>query len=291
MTDHPLTIAAALARADCLQDISDSALLDVQLLLEQVLDKPRSYLYTWPERELSTEQQQYFDDLLQRRRAGEPVAHILGWRDFWTLSLEVNSSTLIPRPDTERLVELALEQLPDGPYHVADLGTGTGAIALALASERPGWQLYATDRVDGAVELAERNRRRLRLNNVRILQGSWCQPLQAAAVGSLDMIVSNPPYIDPADPHLDQGDVRFEPRSALVAEQAGLADIRMIAEQSRSCLKPGGWLLLEHGWDQGRAVRECLHQRGYPGAETFTDLGGRDRVTLAQLAPEPTGAA
>lgn len=213
---------------------SDSARFDAELLLCHVLDKPRSYLFTWPERELTEAQQSAFAALLARREAGEPVAYLIGQREFWGLPLEVSAATLIPRPDTETLVECALELLPEGPYRVADLGTGTGAIALALASERPAWQLVATDRVDAAAALARRNRDRLGLANVEILTGSWCEPLS----GHFEMILSNPPYIDPQDPHLSQGDVRFEPRSALVAAESGLADIRLIAEQAPEV--PGG---------------------------------------------------
>ena len=274
-----INIAKALAKAESLQQISDSPQLDVQLLLEQVLEKPGSYLYTWPERPLTEQQQAAFMDMLRRRQAGEPVAHILGYRDFWTLSLAVNATTLIPRPDTERLVELALERVPDGPYHVADLGTGTGAIALSLASERPRWMLYATDRLEDAVQLAEQNRQRLNITNVRLQVGSWCEPLKTLSAEPLDMIVSNPPYIDPEDPHLKQGDVRFEPRSALVADHSGMADIELIALQAVDCLKKGGWLLLEHGYDQGERVREILIEHGYLDVETFVDLGGQERVT------------
>lgn len=271
-----LSIAAVLAQATP-RIASDSARLDAELLLCHVLDKPRSYLFTWPERTLSESQQSAFEALLVRREAGEPVAYLLGQREFWGLPLEVSADTLIPRPDTETLVEAALEQLPDGDHRVADLGTGTGAIALALASERPGWQLVASDRVAAAAALARRNRDRLGLGNVEILVGSWCQPLS----GCFDMIVSNPPYIDPRDPHLEQGDVRFEPRSALVAEEAGLADIRLIAEQARQYLATAGWLLLEHGRDQDAAVRTLLQSLGYSQAQTLADLGGRPRVTRA----------
>lgn len=256
---------------------SDSARFDAELLLCHVLDKPRSYLFTWPERELTEAQQSAFAALLARREAGEPVAYLIGQREFWGLPLEVSAATLIPRPDTETLVECALELLPEGPYRVADLGTGTGAIALALASERPAWQLVATDRVDAAAALARRNRDRLGLANVEILTGSWCEPLS----GHFEMILSNPPYIDPQDPHLSQGDVRFEPRSALVAAESGLADIRLIAEQARKYLAAGGWLLFEHGWEQGAAVRALLLSLGYSQAQTRNDLGGRPRVTLA----------
>lgn len=278
MLTDALTIQAALALGSAKID-SDSARLDSELLLCHLLDKPRSYLFTWPDRVLSDEQREGFEALLERRIAGEPVAHLTGMRGFWSLDLEVTPDTLIPRPDTETLVEAALARLPDGPYRVADLGTGSGAIALALAGERPQWQLVATDRIEAAADLARRNRDRLGLSNVEILCGSWCAPL----TGTFDMILSNPPYIDSADPHLDQGDVRFEPRSALVADEQGLADIRAISEQARAYLKPSGWLMFEHGFEQAEAVRTLLERLGYAEAETLSDLGGNPRVTLARF--------
>ncbi|MBV0932560.1 peptide chain release factor N(5)-glutamine methyltransferase [Marinobacterium weihaiense] len=274
MTD--VSVAAALARAAELTGLSDSPRADIELLLCEVLDRPRSFLFTWPDKTLDAAQQARFEQLLARRKQGEPVAHLLGYRDFWTLRLKVSPDTLIPRPDTETLVEQALERLPAGPARVADLGTGTGAVALALASERPQWQLVATDLHPGAVALARDNARSHQLTNVEILQGSWCVPL----TGRFDMIVSNPPYIDPEDPHLQQGDVRFEPLTALTADDKGLADIRQIAEQALDHLCCGGWLLFEHGYDQGAAVRALLTGLGYARVQTVQDLGGNDRVTL-----------
>lgn len=273
MTD--VCVADALAKAELLVNVSDSPRVDVELLLCEVLDKPRSWLFTWPDKALSSEQQAAFDQLLARRLQGEPVAHLLGYRDFWTLRLKVSTDTLIPRPDTECLVEQALSLLPNQPARVADLGTGTGAIALALASERPAWQLQATDFHPGAVALARTNAELNQLNNVEVLQGSWCEPLS----GRYDMLVSNPPYINPEDPHLQQGDVRFEPLTALIAEEEGMADIRQIAEQATRHLCNGGWLLFEHGYDQGDAVRQCLTCLGYAEVETVRDLGGNERVT------------
>ncbi|UTW11481.1 peptide chain release factor N(5)-glutamine methyltransferase [Marinobacterium rhizophilum] len=269
-----LTIARALQCAPQLVN-SDSARLDLELLLCHLLECGRTYLFMHPERVLSSPQAAAFEALLQRRLAGEPVAHLTGRRGFWTLDLEVSADTLIPRPDTETLVEQALELLPDGDFRVADLGTGTGAIALALASERSQWSLTGCDRIAAAVALAQRNAARLGIGNARFVEGSWFEPL----AGRFAMVVSNPPYIDPADPHLGRGDVRFEPASALVAEDAGLADIRHIATGARSVLEPGGWLLFEHGFDQGAAVRGLLDELGYGEVVTVPDLGGRDRVT------------
>lgn len=271
-----MNIEQAVAQHARLQEMSDSSRLDAELLLCHVLQQPRSYLFTWSDRELSPEQVDTYEALLQRRLQGEPVAHLIGSQAFWTLDLEVTPDTLIPRPETETLVEVALDKLPDGPYRVADLGTGTGAIALSLASERRRWQVVGCDRVDAAVQLAERNRQRLEISNAEFVQGSWFEPLQ----GGFDMIVSNPPYIDPEDPHLLQGDVRFEPLSALIADNQGMADIEQIARTARTYLNPNGWLLFEHGYDQGPVSRELLQQLGYTNVETIQDLGARDRVTL-----------
>ncbi|MEL6116432.1 peptide chain release factor N(5)-glutamine methyltransferase [Photobacterium sp. SP02] len=256
---------------------SDSPQLDAAVLLCHVLDKPRSYLLTWPEKVLTDQQSAAFSALLARRESGEPVAYITGEREFWSLPLKVAPHTLIPRPDTERLVEAALEKMP-AAASVLDLGTGTGAIALSLASERPDCQFTGIDLRPEAAALAEENRRALQLQNVRILCGSWFNPLPDNA--RFDVIVSNPPYIDANDPHLARGDVRFEPRTALVAEDAGLADIRHICAQSRTFLTPGGWLLLEHGYQQGEAVRGIFYHLGYQQVITVQDYAGQDRVSL-----------
>jgi len=271
-----MRIDQVLALSASLEATSDSARLDIELLLCAVLDKPRSYLFTWPEKTLSADELSQLEGFVERRKQGEPVAHIVGHTGFWTLQLAVTPDTLIPRPDTERLVELALDKIPAQGGRVADLGTGSGAIALALASERPDCQLVGCDRVQDAVALAERNRQQLGLNNAEFVQGSWFEPL----TGRFDLIVSNPPYIDPADPHLSQGDVRFEPDSALTAGEQGMADIRHIAEQAPQYLQPGGWLMFEHGYDQGPASVALLQQLGYQAVATEQDYGNRDRVTL-----------
>lgn len=257
---------------------SDSPQLDAAVLLCHVLEKPRSYLLTWPEKEPSDEQFTQFEALLARRITGEPVAYILGEREFWSLPLKVSPFTLIPRPDTERLVELALEKIPTQACTVLDLGTGTGAIALAIASERNDAQVTGIDLRPEAAELAAENGQRLNIQNARFLAGSWYTPLASDELFAV--IVSNPPYIDAADPHLVLGDVRFEPKTALVADDNGLADIQIISEQGRQHLQTGGWLLMEHGFEQGEAVRHIFQELGYHLVSTAQDYAGLDRVTL-----------
>ncbi|MFQ2093472.1 peptide chain release factor N(5)-glutamine methyltransferase [Aeromonas taiwanensis] len=259
----------------------ESPRADADALLCHLLECRRSYLMTWPERELDAAQQATLQGWLARRLNGEPIAHLIEEREFWSLPLKVSPATLIPRPDTEVLVEQALARLPSGPCALLDLGTGTGAIALALKSERPDADVWAVDRMPDAAALARVNSATLGLP-VTVRDGSWFEPLSGAP--RFAMIVSNPPYIDGADPHLDQGDVRFEPRSALVADEAGLADIRLIVAGAPAHLVPGGWLLLEHGWDQGAAVRQLLLQQGYDQVETVRDYGDNERVTLGRLA-------
>ncbi|CAM4230113.1 peptide chain release factor N(5)-glutamine methyltransferase [Vibrio agarivorans] len=259
---------------------SESPSLDASLLLCHILDKPRSYLLTWPEKALSEQELSQLELFVIRREKGEPMAYILGFREFWSLNLKVATSTLIPRPDTERLVELALDKAMDQEGDILDLGTGTGAIALALASELPKRQVFGVDFQQSAFELASENRDRLQLHNAQFMQGSWYEPIQPGA--KFAVITSNPPYIDAADPHLDQGDVRFEPKTALVADDNGLADIRYITEHARQYLATGGWLLLEHGYQQGEAVREILVEFGFDSVSTEKDFGDNDRVTLGQ---------
>ncbi|MBD9499185.1 peptide chain release factor N(5)-glutamine methyltransferase [Pseudomonas sp. BGr12] len=258
---------------------SPSARLDAELLLAAALGKPRSFLRTWPERVVSREAHDLYDRYLARRVAGEPVAYILGRQGFWSLDLEVAPHTLIPRPDTELLVETALALLPASPSRVLDLGTGTGAIALALACERLSWQVLGVDRIPEAVALAERNRERLRLANVAFRASHWFSAVEGERFA---LIVSNPPYIPSTDPHLKQGDVRFEPSSALVAGQDGLDDIRLIIEQAPNHLENGGWLMLEHGFDQPDAVRDLLLSRGFSAVESRRDLGGHERISLGR---------
>ena len=230
----------------------ESPRADADALLCHLLDCRRSYLMTWPEHELDAAQQATLAGWLARRLNGEPIAHLIGEREFWSLPLKVSPATLIPRPDTEVLVEQALARVPMDAcgVRVLDLGTGTGAIALALKSERPGVDVWAVDRIAAACELARDNATRLALT-IEVRCGSWFEPVQEER---FTLIASNPPYIDEQDPHLEQGDVRFEPLTALVAADSGMADIVHIIEQSRNALVSGGFLLLEHGWQQGEAA-------------------------------------
>lgn len=264
---------------------SDSAKLDVEILLSLVLNKARSYLLTWPEKKLSDTQLLAFINLLSRRAKGEPIAYITGTKEFWSLPLLVSEATLIPRPDTETLVELVLElHGDDKQLSCLDLGTGTGAIALALASEVATWEIEAVDFNSEAVALAKQNAENLNLSQVNIYQSNWF--LQVSNNKKFDLIVSNPPYIDSNDINLSQGDVRFEPASALVASEQGLADIKHIAFESRHYLNAGGKLFFEHGFEQGSAVRALLSDLGYINAQTKQDLNGHERISWATYPSE-----
>lgn len=255
----------------------DTASLDAELLLAHVLHKSRTWLHTWPEYELNAEQTMKFKRLVARRVGGEPVAHLLGRQEFWSLDLRVTADTLIPRSETEQLVEQALQRIPPtAAWRIADLGTGTGAIALALAKERPRCQILATDRSAAALAVARENARRNHLSNVTFHLGNWFEALQHEA--PFDLIVSNPPYIKETDPHLTQGDVRFEPSTALQAGPDGLVDLQHLIGQALTHLKPDGWLLLEHGYDQGEAVVQLLKQAGYTQVSDTPDLAGLPRV-------------
>ncbi|EPE1851527.1 peptide chain release factor N(5)-glutamine methyltransferase [Cronobacter dublinensis] len=258
---------------------SESPRRDAEILLGFVTGRTRTFILAFGETSLADDELTRLDALLARRVQGEPVAYLTGQREFWSLPLEVSAATLIPRPDTECLVEQALARLPAAPCRILDLGTGTGAIALALACERPDCQVTALEVVPEAVALARRNAQRLGIDNVTVLQSHWFSALTDAR---FSLIVSNPPYIDGDDPHLTQGDVRFEPKSALVAPDAGLADLDAIITGARRFLENDGWLLVEHGWRQGGAVRELFTRAGYHGVKTCRDYGGNERLTLGQ---------
>jgi len=274
------TIGSAIkVGVDMLDGLSDSAKLDSQLLVAQVLNKPTTYLYTWPEKPLTTEQINNLLALFNRRQQGEPVAYILGYKEFWSLNFKVSPATLIPRPDTEVLVELVLNNHQEDFLSCLDLGTGTGAIALALASENKQWQIDAIDFSDAAVSLAQLNAQQLDLAHVDIFQSDWFDNIQP--LKKYDVIVSNPPYIDCSDVHLAQGDVRFEPKSALVAKEHGLADIALIIEQAQIYLSVKGYLYFEHGFTQAEDVQAIFHKHGYFEVTTIKDYNGNDRVTYA----------
>ena len=255
---------------------------DAALLLAHAVGRPRSWLYAHGDDDLDAATTDAFSALLARREAGEPVAYLTGRRGFWRFELAVTPDTLIPRPETERLVELALARLPPGRVlRVADLGTGSGAIALALAHECPRAWVVATDASSAALAVARGNAAALSIANIEFRQGDWCAPL----VGErFDLIASNPPYIAAADSHLGEGDLRFEPDAALASGDDGLDAIRAIVRDAPAHLVSGGWLLLEHGWNQGAAVRTLLQDAGFVEVATEHDLEARDRVTLGSLA-------
>lgn len=281
-----VTIKQTLALAGRLDGLSDTARLDVAVLLAHALERDKTYLYTWPDRELTAAQQQVFESLLVQRQKGVPIAYLVGEKEFWSLPIKVSSDTLIPRPDTELLVQLGLELFDsDSPRTIADLGTGTGAIALALAHERSRWQVLGADISPQIVDLAEQNRVAFQLMNLRFVVSDWCSALPKQA---FDLILGNPPYIAADDPHLLCGDVRFEPKTALVSVEDGLHDIKCIATQAKDHLKLQGFLLLEHGCQQAQAVREILSAAGYSNMKTFQDLAGLDRATQCQWRGEET---
>jgi release factor glutamine methyltransferase len=254
--------------------------LEAELLLARAMRVSRSHLYAYPEQILSTQQLNLLQQMLKRRLQGEPIAYILEEKEFWSLNLRVTPDTLIPRPETELLVELVLHTLPkEISQNVVDLGTGSGAIALALAKERSKWHITATDQSPAALNIAQQNAERLSLGNIEFCQGTWCEAL---AKHYYHAIVSNPPYIRQEDPHLSQGDLRFEPQSALVSGRDGLDAISAIITQSIHYLLPSGYLFLEHGFDQAVAVRQLLQQAGFLRVKSYRDLAGQERVTVGK---------
>lgn len=268
-----------------LQDVSDSARLDAELLIAHVLDLPRTRFITQPDTPIDANQLDKVQATLAQRKQGVPVAYLIGSQHFWDVELAVTRDTLIPRPETEMLVETALTLFgAEQPIHIADLGTGSGAIAIAIAKARPKWQVLATDRYAPTLAIAQHNADNYQLNNIRFLQSNWFD--QLAPEQRFDMIISNPPYIPEHDPHLQQGDVRFEPHQALRSGEDGLDDIRHLISTSRDFLKPDGWLLLEHGYDQGVAVNALFAQAGYQQIQQQRDLGGHTRISYGNMAAE-----
>lgn len=260
---------------------SDSARLDAEILLASILQKDRTFLRTWPEHTLTTAQEQQFQAWLARRQQGEPIAYITGRQGFWSLDLTVTEATLIPRPETELLVEQALSLIPANEcWRIIDLGTGSGAIALALAKERPQSQFIATDIHFKSLQLAAMNASRHRIHNVDFVAANWLTPFQPDLY--VDMVVSNPPYIMNTDPHLEQGDVRFEPRRALIAGTTGLDDIQIIIQQAYQHLKAKGWLLIEHGYHQANQVQQLMAKQDFHSIKNIRDYNQQPRITLAQ---------
>jgi len=269
---------------ELLSNSSESAKLDAQVLLCFVSNKSITYLHTWPEEPLAQDCYRLYDELLQRRLSGEPISYITGTKEFWSLPFFCNPATLIPRPDTEVLVEHVLlygQQFNDKKLTCLDLGTGTGAIALSLAFEMPNWSIDAVDFNDDAIMLAKKNAKNLNLTHVDVYQSDWFS--QVSQKKKFDIIVSNPPYIDEQDIHLSQGDVRFEPLSALVAKGDGLADILNIIKQAKTYLSDSGALFIEHGYEQGERVKQLLLDHAYVEAKTIKDYGDNDRITWAKI--------
>lgn len=263
------------------EDSKQSAKVDAEFLLSYVLDKSFTWLKTWPDYELSDNQVGDFRDCIERRNQGEPIAYITGKKAFWSLELETNESTLIPRAETELLVELALEALkPKVIAKVLDLGTGTGAIALSIAYERREDQVFGLDFNQGAVRLAQKNALNNQITNATFLQSDWFEALEETR---FDLVVSNPPYVAEGDPHLLKGDLVFEPDSALISSGDGLDDIRHIISTAKRFLISNGQLMVEHGFAQGEAVRKIFEDNQYREVETKQDLLGMDRVTLGRV--------
>ena len=272
-----INIKQALTEACHLLKDSSSPRIDAEILLGFTLNVSRVFLYTYPDNQLTEAQWLAFQTLMQRRAIGIPIAYLTEQREFWSLALQVNSHTLIPRPETELLVEQTLLMLAHkSDARILDLGTGSGAIALALAKERPLWNILACDKSSGAVEIARINAQNLQLTNVQIILSDWFSAIEAQR---FDAIISNPPYIPANDPHLTQGDIRFEPKTALVSGNDGLDDIRYIISESNHWLHQGGLLLLEHGYDQALAVANLLRENGYQCIETWHDHQDHARIS------------
>ncbi|MCG8314150.1 MAG: peptide chain release factor N(5)-glutamine methyltransferase [Pseudomonadales bacterium] len=277
-----ITVKDILGRATrTLDSKSPTARLDAELLLCHVMGKNRTWLKTWDDKAIDEQQVACFDALIARRSEGEPVAYIVEAQEFWSLPLTVTSATLIPRPETELLIDILVARFDAKSIQTAvDLGTGSGAIALAIAQEFPLWRVSACDISLDALAVAQKNRQALNLS-VEFKQSNW---FSAYPHRAFDVVVANPPYIESGDPHLNEGDVRFEPRSALASGVDGLDDIHNIIRNSHEHLNPNGLLLFEHGYNQGPASRQLLTQYGFENIETFKDLAGHDRVTLGYKA-------
>jgi release factor glutamine methyltransferase len=277
----PLAINQALASGRQQLTHSDTPELDSELILLYCLNASRNILFTDPNKYLTHLQEQQFSELISRRQKGEPVAYLIGTQGFWDLHLKVSPHTLIPRGDTESLIDWVLEKELN-PKSILDLGTGTGALALSLAHEFPNARVLGVDVVSDAVALAQENKILNKISNAKFVQSSWFDSLKNESEENkkFDLIISNPPYIDEQDPHLSQGDVRFEPSSALTAKQEGFADLFYIASHAQQYLNPQGCLLMEHGWQQAPQVQEFLKSENYKNVDSGKDLAGRERFTF-----------
>lgn len=260
-----------------LSETSSSATLDAQVLLTHVLLCNTAHLAAWPEKELSEEQTSRYLQLIEQRNKGVPVAHLTGQREFWSLNFNVDDSTLIPRPETETLIEFILEHFADKKnLKLLDMGTGTGAIAISIASERPAWQIISSDVSEQALDLARQNSKQHQTGNITFIHSDWFENITEH---DFDIIVSNPPYIADDDPHLLEGDVRFEPRSALISGETGMDDIEHLCLHAKNHLADNGWLIIEHGYNQKQLVAECFSENGYTQIEQKKDLSGHTRMT------------
>lgn len=260
---------------DLFRSVSDTPRLDAELLIADIFDRPRSFLYAYPEHELSHDQRALLADHVFRRQQGEPIAYILEHKEFWSLALHVSKDTLIPRPETEHLVEWVLNSLPEHNITIADLGTGSGAIAIALAHERPSWNIHATDSSLAALAVAIKNTQQHQISNIEFYNGYWCEALPHHQYTA---IISNPPYIADDDPHLKQ--LTFEPYTALAAKDNGLADFKIIIEQAKHYLAPGGIIVLEHGYNQASSLMQLLIKAGFQQVRSHCDLAQKTRFII-----------
>jgi release factor glutamine methyltransferase len=275
------TIKTLLAHAtNTLTSYSDTPLLDAEVLLGFVLNKPRTHLRAWCDNTLTAQQITSFEGLIKQRQQGTPIVYLTGTREFWSRDFTVTPDVLIPRPDTELLIELSLELIPKNQVvKLIDLGTGSGIIAVTLAAERPDANVTAVDTSLAALAVAKHNAQHHQLTNIEFYQSDWFANVPKSL---FDLVISNPPYIDPDDEHLQQGDVRFEPQSALIADNQGLSDIQIIADKTRSYLTPQGHLLIEHGYNQAPQVQAIFNALAYDKVQFYRDLSGQPRVTHGQ---------
>lgn len=275
---HKTTFEEALDfTTDKLKNYSPTPHLDAELLLMHATNNSREFILTYPEKLLNEQQADQLENFIERRKSGEPIAYILGYKEFWSLNLEVTPEVLIPRPETEHLVEWALAELPEQKISVADLGVGSGAIAIALAHERSEWEIDATDNNEKAIKIAKQNAKRFELKKIHFYVGNWCEALPHHHYTA---IFSNPPYINHKDPHLEK--LKFEPRYALDGGKDGLDAIKIIIAQAKDYLVPEGYLIIEHGYHQREKIMSLLQKSGYKEIEDHTDLAGIPRFTTAK---------